>query len=1028
MAERSQLGHGTRRKAWQRRCLLLLAAAGARDHAAAFPSHEDAADALPTLPPSDSGNSGGHAGFASFDAPLAGESDGSPPSDTALPTLPPPAAAAGGGASFPALPPGVAQKDLGLQDDLGESKVDDSAESSQGSKTHDDTTMSHDAEGGASDKGDKKHLDAKHVDDDYDAKPSGGPPPPPDAVSSSDSSKASEKRDSSSSSDAARGGEAHKSSSSALTFDVGHTTGSSADERSDADKGSTKVKSGGADDSKGASADETSTKKKADAGKDSTEVKSGGADDSKGASTDKTSTKKKADAGKDSTEVKSGGADDSKGASTDKTSTKKKADAGKDSTEVKSGGDDDAKGASADKTSRKKKTDASKDSSDEKPDELKLGIGHSSSSDKDSSDAKKPDGLKQLDIGHSSGSGKVSFADQEFKSHSSSMASTDNKMHSEHDSEDAEHLSSPAKEARSKKDNTHSASDDYEEDDEKTPGSLHAAAGRGSTTAGKNDEAGKNASKSSTSSFVAPKNATESTSKNETAANNATGKNDRAGKNASEVSNSSSVARKNATVSTSKNSSEAVKEPGNASAAIPVLPSLGPLGEAVSELPGNASGSNASRSPGFLHGSTTVAPGIWRESGSTWSVQQMGLLQSPVGSFATATSAWFQDPTSPQLAVSVSVAALGGVLAFGGVLLWDYVLVACAGVLAAGFAVYELSVLEAVKGGSPIALCAALVAGSLGGLATHQGIEGANVVFGALLGVALAAGAASNGTVEAGSDGSVLYFVACCLFAPLLGALTFGFKRREALVTLAPVAGAFLLTSAVGTLLSRGAGATWLIPEPAGSTWVGVAKHLQGNAGMALLAFDCLVACVAALVHACSVPTSSGPGARKQEASHDVPHLITAVGIFVGSLVVSTGLGCTYLAGCPAWLVPEDFWQWSLLGGLLWAGLATAGVHVQLKQLAKYLVQAEEAAAASKLEKKAKKQEKESRQEPAATSLLPRDDSNATQPPLGTSPSTETGWANFEGGFGMSSPGYQPSDGAGGRSSGAGRTGSPPPL
>merc|ERR1740139_1318106 len=196
-------------------------------------------------------------------------------------------------------------------------------------------------------------------------------------------------------------------------------------------------------------------------------------------------------------------------------------------------------------------------------------------------------------------------------------------------------------------------------------------------------------------------------------------------------------------------------------------------------------------------------------------------------------------------------------------------------------------------------------------VATYYGFEGAQLLFGAAVGLAIAMG--TDGIVSL-----VHYHYATkvwwCIWS---GVCAFLFVNEDSrtiiLATLTPILGGFLLVSAGGVLACY-LGAP-LLPKHA--QVADAAAALLGNAGLDALAAQGVFGIIGAAVY-------------KLTSISFYAGIPCGLGILLGMLATISGFGCTVVHRCPHWLEPVDSKLWPLIGGGVWALASVAGTVLQL--------------------------------------------------------------------------------------------------
>jgi len=198
------------------------------------------------------------------------------------------------------------------------------------------------------------------------------------------------------------------------------------------------------------------------------------------------------------------------------------------------------------------------------------------------------------------------------------------------------------------------------------------------------------------------------------------------------------------------------------------------------------------------------------------------------------------------------------------------------------------------------------------GLAVLTGFDGAQVVFGILIGIMGAHGSTPwSEDLDEHLHGIRLFFYSN---GAILGCLVFTIWRPLFLKTLAPLVAGFLIASGLGALFSRiamaaGHGSIPIFPPPS-MDWATGADCLLGTRGHGCLlsAFACgLVGLV-----------FMGYGGKHRSVLATATLLACIfVNVVSGAILRASPLGAV--------------WAWPLFGGLLWAAVTAASAWRQLK-------------------------------------------------------------------------------------------------
>lgn len=292
-------------------------------------------------------------------------------------------------------------------------------------------------------------------------------------------------------------------------------------------------------------------------------------------------------------------------------------------------------------------------------------------------------------------------------------------------------------------------------------------------------------------------------------------------------------------------------------------------------------------------------------------------MKSPIIVFAVDTNNWLHDPASPQVMIGV-VAILAGLCMCGcGSMIWEYFFPFIVGAIGACFVLYEEETLPKLTPGVAGTAVLAVQTFFTLALAANKGFEGAQVLIGSILGIAVAL------FLPIKSHASWIPFAWACACS-LLGVILFSERcRQSVLATMCPLLGALLLVSGSGTVAAN---LDMLPILPPDVVWVDTAVSLFGNAGATDLI--CLFGCalLTSTIYSC------------KEKMYAV--LPLALGMSFGAVTTATGLG--------AWLTAVKPYVWPLWGGLVWMFIALCGTCLQLSMLPK------SEAAEGKASKKAK--------------------------------------------------------------------------
>jgi len=302
-------------------------------------------------------------------------------------------------------------------------------------------------------------------------------------------------------------------------------------------------------------------------------------------------------------------------------------------------------------------------------------------------------------------------------------------------------------------------------------------------------------------------------------------------------------------------------------------------------------------------------------------------LESPSGIYLATLNTWFL--TTPfQATVSAVATVVGIALAFGGPTYWSIVFPVLMAAAAAGVAGYE----AAVRCYDTIPMLAlVLQASAVATVTTRNGFQGSQVLFGAMLGFAGATWCGGFLDLFEGIPGQVLVFLwyGCGVS---LGVLVFTIWRNEALATMGPLVGGFLIATGMGSLLVRGwsvvSGLEGFSPlPPSRAPWVVSAAVTLGlpGPGLALLGHGLCAAAAAMVNRRCS--------ARRYLAVLFLVSYIVVVAVAtaagIGCMGLPVGVGClrwtshwgvhhwTWPASsCTVWLIAAAWTAWRQLGAL----------------------------------------------------------------------------------------------------------------
>ncbi|CAK9032751.1 unnamed protein product [Durusdinium trenchii] len=290
---------------------------------------------------------------------------------------------------------------------------------------------------------------------------------------------------------------------------------------------------------------------------------------------------------------------------------------------------------------------------------------------------------------------------------------------------------------------------------------------------------------------------------------------------------------------------------------------------------------------------------------------------SPILAYGKTVQGWLNEP-SCQIFVASAALIAGLCLTWDGPQLWKALFtlaLACAAAFAARFEAeaWHLQIFSIFT-----VMCQAAV---IVGTAVYWGFEGSQVLLGSCCGFAGAYGMGawvlSQIALKTASASPTLGRYIC---GSVLGIQIFTAWRRGMLACLAPVLGGLLVSSAVGTLISRAGLRTPFLPKDTES-WLTATEALLGLDGTSSLALFGLPVFVAATVNGFD-------DARRPLA---VAILVAPIGFSVLAHVTCQDIKDTSL--CPNWQVPSDGWRWPAVGCGLWLALTALTAWVQLEML-----------------------------------------------------------------------------------------------
>ncbi|CAK9032755.1 unnamed protein product [Durusdinium trenchii] len=215
---------------------------------------------------------------------------------------------------------------------------------------------------------------------------------------------------------------------------------------------------------------------------------------------------------------------------------------------------------------------------------------------------------------------------------------------------------------------------------------------------------------------------------------------------------------------------------------------------------------------------------------------------SPILAYGKTVQGWLNEP-SCQIFVASAALIAGLCLTWDGPQLWKALFtlaLACAAAFAARFEAeaWHLQIFSIFT-----VMCQAAV---IVGTAVYWGFEGSQVLLGSCCGFAGAYGmGAWVRSLDATAPGLAMFWYIC---GSVLGIQIFTAWRRGMLACLAPVLGGLLVSSAVGTLISRAGLRTPFLPKDTES-WLTATEALLGLDGTSSLALFGLPVFVAATVN-----------------------------------------------------------------------------------------------------------------------------------------------------------------------------------
>jgi len=308
---------------------------------------------------------------------------------------------------------------------------------------------------------------------------------------------------------------------------------------------------------------------------------------------------------------------------------------------------------------------------------------------------------------------------------------------------------------------------------------------------------------------------------------------------------------------------------------------------------------------------------------------------SPLATYARGFSEGLRKAEHQTLVAGVAV-LVGVACAWNGPAIWRALFTATAAALAASVAHSEAKAWNLAPNHVSEWMMM-LQAACFAALAVHSGFEGFQVLLGGALGALGAYGL--GGWARVADDSAPGIALLWYETGAVAGLLLYTVWRRSLLAVLAPLLGAFLVTSGVGVVVSSIASAMSLrgkskelvaaLLPPEHAPWLDVASAILGEAASLVVAVHCSFALLSALFHS----TIRSP-------------LVSVSCLFVGMMIVgltiSAGFGCKAVLAfgkrdgdCPSWLPPaQDAWSWwPVVGGFLWAALTAATAWRQLNSL-----------------------------------------------------------------------------------------------